>query len=147
MVLSERKVKTVGIPPSSLHFLCLCIYLEKCVRWMNTTVICGYEPRRSAVAKHNINVGSRLRLNTSILAKKSRCRDRFKRKMIEVCLDPNNVNREDGFCVRMSGKPLIAEGIRTFSGRTGYFCTQRTTISFCTLVNRIYHLLFSFPVC
>jgi hypothetical protein len=45
--------------------------------------------------------------NTRFLATESRSRERFKRKAIEVNLDPNKVNREDGFSVSKSGNPLI----------------------------------------
>jgi hypothetical protein len=45
--------------------------------------------------------------NTRFLAKESRSRERFKRKAIEVYLDPNKIKREDGFSVSKSGNPLI----------------------------------------
>jgi hypothetical protein len=54
-------------------------------------------PEKSAVAEHSINLGHRIQLhNTSILAKKSRCMDRFIREVIDIELHPNNINREDG---------------------------------------------------
>jgi len=77
------------------------------VRGTSASVICDYEPHRSAVAEQNIDCHHRVLQNTRFLAKESRSRERFKRKAIEVHLDPNKVNREDGFLVSKSGNPLI----------------------------------------
>jgi hypothetical protein len=45
--------------------------------------------------------------NTSILAKKSRCMDKIIRRDIKIELHPNNTNREKGFSLNTSRKPLI----------------------------------------
>jgi hypothetical protein len=45
--------------------------------------------------------------NTRFLDKESMSRQRFKRKAIEVHLDPNEIKREDGFSVRKSRNPII----------------------------------------
>ena len=78
-----------------------------CVRWTSASVVCDCEPHRSAVAEHNTDCHDRVLQNTRFLAKESRSRERFKRKAIEVHLDPNKVNREDGFSVSKWGNPPI----------------------------------------
>jgi hypothetical protein len=45
--------------------------------------------------------------DTSILAKKFRCMDRISREVIEIKPHPNSMNREDGFSLSKSWKPLI----------------------------------------
>jgi hypothetical protein len=74
---------------------------------MSTAIICDYELQKSAVVEHSVNCGDRLQQNARILAKKSRSRDRFNRKSIDIYLDPNSINGEDGFSVIRSGNPLI----------------------------------------
>jgi hypothetical protein len=65
-------------------------------------------PDKSAVVEHSIDQGHRIRFyNTSILATKTRYMDRFVREANEIELHPYNINRESGFCLRKSWKPLI----------------------------------------
>lgn len=65
-------------------------------------------PDKSAVVVHSINLGSYIQLhNTSILFSKPRYVDHIARERIEIELLPSNLNREDGFCLRKSWKPLI----------------------------------------
>jgi hypothetical protein len=45
--------------------------------------------------------------NSSILATKTRYMDRIVREVIEIELHPYNINREGGFCLSKSWKPLI----------------------------------------
>jgi hypothetical protein len=68
-----------------------------------------YHPDKSDVAKHSINLDhcNQLQAPTSILAKKSRYRDGIIREATETELQPNNMNREDGFSLHRSWKPVI----------------------------------------
>jgi hypothetical protein len=66
-------------------------------------------PDKSAVAGHSIDQGHRIQFHdASILATKTRYMDRIVRE------DPYNINREGGFCLSKSWKPLI--GSLTFLG-------------------------------
>jgi DNA-binding IclR family transcriptional regulator len=70
--------------------------------------ICLEHPDKSGMAEHSIDLGHRIPFhNTSILATKTRYMDHIIREAIENELHPNNMNREVGFCLRMSWKPLI----------------------------------------
>jgi hypothetical protein len=65
-------------------------------------------PDKPAVAEHSIDQGHRIQFhNSSILATKIRYMDRIVRVAIEIELHPYNINREDGFCLSKSRKPLI----------------------------------------
>jgi hypothetical protein len=130
-VLSKHNIKTVSLPPWKLsNFLrpfkdhldlkspgvysipCDCekVYIGQTGRSIETRVkerrhVRPADPKKSAVAEHSINLDHQ---NTSILAKKSRCMDRIIRKAIEIELHPN-INREDGFSLSRSWKPLIRD--------------------------------------
>jgi hypothetical protein len=56
----------------------------------------------------NINLGHYIQpLDSSIVAGRSTCINWVIRNVMEVELCPNNMNREDGFCMSKSWKPLI----------------------------------------
>jgi hypothetical protein len=75
---------------------------NKCIHW--------YHPQKSAVAEHNINLGCFVQLQkASILAKKSRCMDHIIREVTEIELHTDNVNKECGFSLSRSWKPLICD--------------------------------------
>jgi hypothetical protein len=64
-------------------------------------------PDKSAIGEHNIDQGHRIQShNSSILATKTRYMYRIVREAIETELRPYNINREGGFCLRISWKPL-----------------------------------------
>jgi hypothetical protein len=67
-----------------------------------------HQSEKLAVAKHSIDLGHRISLNsTSILAKTCRRSARLVREGVDSELHPNNMNREDGFCLNKQWKPLI----------------------------------------
>jgi hypothetical protein len=62
-----------------------------------------------AVAERSISQGHRIQFHiTSILATKTRYMDRIVRVAIEIELHSYNSNREGGFCLNKSCKPLIS---------------------------------------
>jgi hypothetical protein len=65
-------------------------------------------PDKLAVTEHSIDHGHRIQFhNASILATKTSYMDRIVREAIEIALHPYNVNREGGFCLSKSWRPLI----------------------------------------
>jgi hypothetical protein len=62
----------------------------------------------SDVAEHSVDLGQHIQFhNTSILVTKTQYMDRIVREATEIELHPNDVNREVGFCLSKSWKPLI----------------------------------------
>jgi hypothetical protein len=60
------------------------------------------------MAEHSIDQGRRVQFhNSSILATKTRYMDNIVREAIEIELHAYNINREGGFCLIKSWKPLI----------------------------------------
>jgi hypothetical protein len=65
-------------------------------------------PDKSAIAEHSIDQGHCIQFHSSsILTTKTRCMDRVVREAIEIEFHPYNINREGGFCLSKSWKPLI----------------------------------------
>jgi hypothetical protein len=65
-------------------------------------------PDKSAIAEHSIDHGHGIQFhNSSILASKTRYMDHIVRGAIEIEHHPSNINKEGGFCLRKSRKPLI----------------------------------------
>jgi hypothetical protein len=70
---------------------------------------------KSALAEHSIDQGHHIQFHkASVLATRTRYVDRIVRKAIEIELHPYNINREGGFCLSKSWKPVI--GSLNFSG-------------------------------
>jgi hypothetical protein len=66
------------------------------------------QPDKPAVAEHSIELDHRIQFrNTAILASKSRYLDRIIMEAIAIELHPNNMNKETGFCLNKSWKPII----------------------------------------
>jgi hypothetical protein len=71
-------------------------------------------PDKSAVDEQSINYRHCIYFhNSSILTTKTRYMDRTVREAIEIELHPYNINRESGFCLSKSWKPLIGS-LKTF---------------------------------
>jgi hypothetical protein len=66
-------------------------------------------PDKSAIAEHSINQRHRIQFhNSSILASKTRYIDHTVREAIVIELHPYNINRDGGFCLSKSWKPLYS---------------------------------------
>jgi hypothetical protein len=81
--------------------------------WIDTRLkdhqqhICLEHPDKSAMAEHSINLGHLILLhNSTILSTKPRDMDLIIREAIEIELHSNSMNREDGFCLSKSWKPI-----------------------------------------
>jgi hypothetical protein len=71
-------------------------------------VICLEHPDKSDMVEHSINLGHCIQLHhTTIISTKPRYMDHVIREATETELHPNNMNRENGFCLSKSWKPLI----------------------------------------
>jgi hypothetical protein len=65
-------------------------------------------PYKSAVVAHNINLGHCIQLHhTTILSTRPKYMDCIIREATKIEFHPNNMEREHGFCLRKSWKPLI----------------------------------------
>jgi hypothetical protein len=65
-------------------------------------------PDKLVIAEHSINQGYCIQFhNSSVLAMKTIHMDHIVREAIEIELHPYDINREGGFCLSKSWKPLI----------------------------------------
>jgi hypothetical protein len=65
-----------------------------------------YQPEKSAVAEHSIELGHWIKFQeTEVLTKTSCCMDRLVREAIEINLHPNNIDREEGFELNRAWSP------------------------------------------
>jgi hypothetical protein len=134
-VLARHNIKSVGLPQQKLSNLlhpikdnlelrtpgvyripCECgkVYIGQTGRSIDTRLkehkrhIRLEYPDKSAVAQHSFHQEHRIHFNcTSILSTKTRYMDCIIREAIEIELHPHNMNREEGFCLSKSWKPLI----------------------------------------
>jgi hypothetical protein len=135
-VLARHNIKSVGLPQMKLSGLlrlvkdhlrlrtpgvyripCECgrVYIGQTGRSVDIRLkehqwhIRLKHPDNSAEAEHSIDQGHCIQFhNASILATKTRYMDHIVREAIEIELHPYNINREGGFCLSKSWKPLIS---------------------------------------
>ncbi|PNF41399.1 hypothetical protein B7P43_G14428 [Cryptotermes secundus] len=135
-VLSRHNIKSVGLPPKKIsNFLrpvkdhlglrtpgiyripCECgkVYIGQTGRSVDTRLkehqrhIRLEHPDKSAVAEHSIDLDHRIEFHkTAIITSKSRYLDRIILEAVEIELHPNNMNKETGFSLNKSWKPLIS---------------------------------------
>jgi hypothetical protein len=100
--LSWHNFKPVGLPPRKISSL---LWSAKDDLELKTPES-AYLSRTSTeviMAEHNINLGHHIQLHhTTILSAKHRYMNHVIGEAIEIEHHPNNMNREDGFCLRTS---------------------------------------------
>jgi hypothetical protein len=111
-VKEDLGLKTLGI--YSIPCECGQVYIGQTSGLIDTRLkehhqhICREHPDKSAMAEKSINLRHRIHLHhTTILSTKPRYMEHINRETTEIELHPNNINREDGFCLSKSWKPLI----------------------------------------
>jgi hypothetical protein len=64
------------------------------------------QPEKSAVAEHSINARHKIDFNVSVLDRASECMDRLVKEAIQIRLNQNNINRDNGFTLSRAWNPV-----------------------------------------
>jgi hypothetical protein len=64
------------------------------------------QPQKSAVAEHSINAGHKIDFNVSVLDRASGYMDRLVKEAIQIRLNQNNINRDNGFTLSRACNPV-----------------------------------------
>jgi hypothetical protein len=64
------------------------------------------QPEKSAVAEHSINPGHKIDFNISVLDRASGYMDRLVNEAIQIRLNQNNINRDNGFTLSKAWNPV-----------------------------------------
>jgi len=131
----RHNIKTVGLPPRkaasflqsikddlnlktpgiySISCECGMVYIGQTEHSIEIRIKEQYQhirlchPDKSTMVKCGINLSHHIQFqDTSILAMRSGCMEHIIREAIEIELHPDNMNREEGFSLIKSWKPLL----------------------------------------